>query len=523
MERIQVTVNGQVRSCDGVGPHTNLLDWLRDEGLTGSKEGCAEGECGACAVMVSRPDGADGSRWTSVNACLPPALAFDGQEIVTAEGLGTAPGACAVKKLHPVQQEMAERGGSQCGYCTPGFICSMAAEYYRPERSTGASTGQASNNANNATNETGDGPASGDHARTGTSVVGEEHAADHESGPNGFDLHALSGNLCRCTGYRPIRDAAYALGAPQGTDPLLRRQDSPAPAARPTRRMADGARFVRPQSMGELFGLLGQNPEAKLVAGATDLGVEVNLRHSRPSLVMAIDRLEPLRVLTVDAERIEIGAALTLSEVERGLDGRVPLLNQLFPQFASRLIRNAASFGGNLSTGSPIGDSAPALLALNASVVLASADGEREVALAEYFIGYRQSVRKPGELLRAVRIPLPLAEQTAFYKIAKRRFDDISSVAVGLALQLDGGTVSSVRIGVGGVAATPIRALRTEEALQGQPWTSEVVAVASAVLATEGTPIDDLRASARYRSAMLEQSLLRFYAQTQPAALEVTR
>ena len=507
MERTQVTVNGQVRDFNGVSAHTNLLDWLRNAGLTGAKEGCAEGECGACAVMVSRPDGPNGSRWTSVNACLPPALAFDGQEIVTAEGLGTAPGAGAAGKLHPVQQEMAERGGSQCGFCTPGFVCSMAAEYYRPGRGSTAAGSEASV----------------ERTQAGTPAVGPEHAADQESGPNGFDLHSLSGNLCRCTGYRPIRDAAYALGTPEGADPLLRRQDSPAPAARPTRSAADGARFVRPESMEELFGLLEQNPGATLMAGATDLGVEVNLQHARPSFVLAIDRLERLRTLTVGAAWIEIGAALTISEVERGLNGRVPLLSRLFPQFASRLIRNAASFGGNLSTGSPIGDSAPAMLALNASVILASATGEREVAMSDYFTGYRQSVRQPGELLCAVRIPLPLAEQTAFYKIAKRRFDDISSVAVAIALQLDGDTVSSVRIGVGGVAATPIRALRTEQTLLGQPWTPEVAAAAAAVMATEGTPIDDLRASARYRSAMLQQSILRFYAQTHPATVEANQ
>lgn len=529
MERIEVTVNGQVRGCDGVSPHTNLLDWLRDAGLTGSKEGCAEGECGACAVMVSRPDGADGSRWTSVNACLPPALAFDGQEIVTAEGLGRAAGPCAGKQLHPVQREMAERGGSQCGYCTPGFVCSMAAEYYRPERSAGSAAGSVD-------------PGSGDPApegqvphdqiphgedpqetQTGTSAVGEEHATDHEKGPNGFDLHALSGNLCRCTGYRPIRDAAFALSTPDASDPLLLRQDNPAPAPRPTHRAIDGAAFVRPQTMGELFRLLKEDPEAKLVSGSTDLGVEINLRHSRPALVVAIDRLEPLRTLTVGANSIDIGAALTLSEVERGLDGRVPLLDELFPRFASRLIRNAATFGGNLATGSPIGDSAPVLLALDAVVVLASADGDREVPLSEYYTGYRQSVRMPGELVRGVRIPLPLAEKSAFYKISKRRFDDISSVAVGFAAQLDEGVVSSIRIGVGGIAATPLRARQTEEALQGQPWTSATVAAASALLATEGTPIDDLRASARYRSAMLEQSLLRFFAQTQRPTLEVAR
>ena len=503
MDAKQIIVNGQVRPCGGINPHVRLLDWLRAEGLTGAKEGCAEGECGACAVMVARPDGAEKTRWVSINACLPPALALDGQEVITAEGLGTAPGPRAVEDLHPVQREMADRGGSQCGYCTPGFVCSMAAEYYRPER---------------------DASGSGEQVETGTAVVGEEHATDHESGPNGFDLHSLSGNLCRCTGYRPIRDAAYALGAPAEEDPLLRRQDQPAPAARPTQAVGDGSRFIRPGSMEELLGLLGENPDAQLVAGATDAGVEANLRHNRPPLVLAIDRLEPLRVLTLDADRIEIGAALTLSEVERGLAGRVPLLSQLFPQFASRLIRNAASFGGNLSTGSPIGDTAPALLALDASVILASAGGEREVPLAEYFTGYRQSVRRPGELLRAVHLPLPLAGHTAFYKIAKRRFDDISSVSVAFAMRLEDGIVTSMRIGAGGVAATPIRALRTEEALIGQPWTEETAAAAAAVMETEGTPIDDMRASARYRSAMLGQSVLRFYAQTTSApALEVTR
>ncbi|KLU11463.1 xanthine dehydrogenase small subunit [Kocuria sp. SM24M-10] len=500
MSEIRVTVNGRTRDGAGVGPHTRLLDWLRGEGLTGAKEGCAEGECGACAVLVARPDGEGRSRWTSVNACLPPAAAFDGQEVVTAEGLGAAGGTGAPAALHPVQQEMAFRGGSQCGYCTPGFVCSMAAEYYRPEREAlGADHGAAP------------------EAQTGTEVAGEEHAAGHECGPNGFDLHALSGNLCRCTGYRPIRDAAYALGAPAEADPLLRRQDRPAQPAPPTRVEADGARFVRPGSLEELFEHLERTPEAQLVAGSTDAGVGVNIQHARPPLALAVDRLEQLRTLEVGPERVEIGAALSLSEVERGLAGRVPLLDQLFPQFASRLIRNAATFGGNLGTGSPIGDSAPALLALGASVVLASAGGEREVPLDEYYTGYRQSVRRPGEIIRAVRIPLPPARHTAFHKIAKRRFDDISSVAVGIAVHVEAGTVTSARIGLGGVAATPIRAHGPERILSGAPWSRDTVLAAAAALAGEGTPIDDHRASARYRSAMLEQALLKFWAQHAPA------
>ncbi|MEX5271632.1 xanthine dehydrogenase small subunit [Kocuria sabuli] len=501
MDGIRVTVNGQERAARDAGPHTRLLDWLRGEGLTGAKEGCAEGECGACAVLVVRPDGPGRSRWTSVNACLPPAAAFDGQEVVTAEGLGTAGGPGATERLHPVQREMAGRGGSQCGYCTPGFVCSMAAEYYRPERHAPVGT-----------------------PRTGTEVAGEDHAADHECGPNGFELHALSGNLCRCTGYRPIRDAAYALGVPEGDDAMLRRQDEPAPGPRPTRLLADGAEFFRPASLEELLERLREHPDAQLVAGATDAGVEVNLRHARPPLVLAVDRLDELRRIEAGVERIEIGAALTLSEIERELAGRVPLLDRLLPQFASRLIRNAATLGGNLGTGSPIGDSAPALLALGASLVLASGEGEREVPLDEYYTGYRQSVRRPGEIIRAVRIPLPLAPDAAFSKIAKRRFDDISSVAVGIAVRLEAGTVASARIGLGGVAATPVRARRTEQALVGSPWTRETVTAAAAVLAGEGTPIDDLRASARYRSAMLEQSLLKFWARTPSAPVpEVSR
>ncbi|USQ77100.1 xanthine dehydrogenase small subunit [Ornithinimicrobium cryptoxanthini] len=489
MSPTEITVNGTARPC-AAGPHTSLLDWLRGEGLTGAKEGCAEGECGACAVLVARPDGADRTRWVSVNACLPLALAFDGQEVVTAEGLGAPPAPGQQAVLHPVQREMADRGGSQCGYCTPGFVCAMAAEFYRPERG------------------------------------GQAPHEGAECGANGFDLHALSGNLCRCTGYRPIRDAAYALGEPDPLDPLAERRDRAAPPARATEVSASDlsasdlpgsdATFVRPTDLPDLLTRLAATPDAVLVAGATDAGVERNLRHTRPSSVLAIDHLEELRGLHHSPDSVEIGAALTLSEIERALAGRVPLLDQLFPQFASRLIRNAATLGGNLGTGSPIGDAAPVLLALGATLVLASAEGERAVPLDDYFTGYRRSVRVPGELIRAVRIPLPAAPHAAFYKVAKRRFDDISSVAVAISLRLERGMVASVRIGLGGVAATPIRALATEAGLTGRPWDADTVSRAARTLAQEGTPLDDHRASARYRSAMLEQSLMRFHAEHRP-------
>lgn len=472
----QVSVNSTVHEFDGP-PHTNALDFLRGAGLTAAKEGCAEGECGACAIMVARPDADGTTRWTSVNSCLLPAAALDGQEVITAEGLADA------ESVHPVQEEMAVRGGSQCGYCTPGFICSMAAEYYRPERAEDAI------------------------------------AADHHCGPNGFDIHSLSGNLCRCTGYRPIRDAAYALGQPEAGDTIAQRRQKPAPTSASTDiHRADTAtgeqgRYRRPSTLAEALDILAAEPEALVVAGATDWGVEVNIKGARAKSMLAIDRLPELRGIRRTEDYIELGAAHTLSELERELAGSIPLLGKLIPQFASRLIRNAATIGGNLGTGSPIGDAPPALLALEAQLVLTSVQGARVVDLADYFTGYRQTVRAAGELITAIRIPLPLAPMTSFQKIAKRRFDDISSVAIGYAVSVEDGVVAKARIGLGGVAATPLRADATEALLEGSAWTLETVHGAAETLAAEGTPLDDHRASAKYRTAMLRSSLERFYAE----------
>ncbi|HET7689967.1 MAG TPA: FAD binding domain-containing protein [Nocardioidaceae bacterium] len=458
MESPTVSVNGRPLPLGDVPPHTSALDWLRDQGLTGAKEGCAEGECGACSVLLARPGLDTPTEWTPLNACLLSAYSLIGQEVVTAEGLGTP------ETLHPVQHELAVRGGSQCGYCTPGFVCSMAAEYYRPGRSS-----------------------SGDD----------------------FDEHAIGGNLCRCTGYRPILEAGRALGAPAPRDPLAERLSSQPPVVGPLRTPG----FIRPESLAHAIELLADRPEAQVVAGCTDWGVEVNLRGARAALTVTIDQLPELRTLEVGDDAIEIGAALSLTEIERRLAGRVPLLDQVFPLFASRLIRNSATLGGNLGTASPIGDTPPALLALDASVVIAGVQGERVVPLDDFFTGYRETALQPGELIRSVRVPLPLAGVTAFHKIAKRRLDDISSVAVAFALDVHDGVVRRARIGLGGVAATPIRALSAEAALTGRPWDGETVAEAAAALGAEGTPMDDHRASAAYRSATLERSLLKLLAE----------
>jgi xanthine dehydrogenase small subunit len=437
-------------------------------------------------VLVLRPDRHGRSQWEAVTSCLVPAASLDGQEVVTVEGLG------APEALHPVQHEVAVRGGSQCGYCTPGFVCAMAAEFYRPDRQS---------------------PPPGHDADGARDSPDAEDAGHGEVGPNGFDLHALGGNLCRCTGYRPLRDAAFALGAADPADPLVARAARPAPPPAATHLTAPTRTFQRPAHLAGLLAVLEEHPDAVVVAGATDWGVDVNLRGARAPLVLAVDRLPELRTFTTGPDAVELGAALSLTEVERLLAGRVPLLDRLFPQFASRLVRNSATLGGNLATASPIGDAAPALLALEATLVLTSRAGEREVAVADFFPGYRRTALGPGELIRSVRIPLPASPIAAFHKISKRRFDDISSVAAGIALDVRDGVVVTARIGLGGVAATPVRARATEAALEGRPWTAATAREAGEVMRLEGSPIDDHRASAAYRAAMLGTALPRLFAE----------
>ncbi len=461
MGEISFKLNGQTVRVSGVDPHTTVLSWLRQQGLTGSKEGCAEGECGACALLLLRPEG-QGARLEAVNGCLLLLPSLADQEVWTVEGLAQG------ERLHPVQEAMLQ-GGSQCGYCTPGFVISMAAEYYRKNRS-------------------------------------------------GFDLEALSGNLCRCTGYRPIRDAALSLGQPAPDDPLAQRLNAPVEAVKSLEysfKTKSSPRFYyRPLSLSELFRILAEHPAAKLVAGGTDWVVEVNQRFARAEVQVDISRVAELQTLSWGQNYVEIGAGVTLSELERWLEGRIPLLAQWFPLFASRLIRNRATLGGNLGTASPVGDGPPVLLALGAEVVLTSAAGERVLPLERFFTGYRQTALQPGEVIRAVRIPLPLAPQARFYKVSKRRLDDISTVAAAFALRLEGGRVQSIRIGLGGVAPTPVRAVQTEAFLEGKPWDERTVRAASELIRGEFRPIDDHRGSAAYRSAMLSSLLYKFYTET---------
>jgi len=463
---ISFSLNGQPVRAFGIDPHTTVLSWLRLQGLTGSKEGCAEGECGACAVLLLRPDG-QGSRFEAVNGCLLLLPSLAGQEVWTVEGLVQG------NKLHPVQQAMLQ-GGSQCGYCTPGFVVSMVAEYYRKDR-------------------------------------------------DGFDLEALSGNLCRCTGYRPIRDAANSLGLPPQEDSLARRLAMPVRTVEPLEYSLQNNQvpaqnprwFYRPVSLKELFQLLADHPTAKLVAGGTDWVVEVNQRFARAGVQIDLSQIPDLQTLSWTEGYAEIGAGVTLSEAERWLHGRIPLLAEWFPLFASRLIRNRATLGGNLGTASPIGDAPPVLLALQAKLVLAGPAAKRVVHLEDFFRGYRQTVLEPGEIIKAIRIPLPLAPLARFYKVAKRPMDDISTVAAALALHLEKGRVQSIQIGLGGVAPTPVRAYKTEAFLMGKPWDARTVRAAAEGIRAEFKPIDDHRGSAAYRTAMLGSLLQKFHVETQ--------
>ncbi|MEZ4249694.1 MAG: xanthine dehydrogenase small subunit [Polyangiales bacterium] len=448
---IRFRLNGRDVEASSVDPHEPLLHFLRARGLTGTKEGCAEGECGACAVAVVRkgPDGK--TRYVPINSCLVLTPAVHGLELVSVEGVATE------EALHPVQLAMVEHGGSQCGFCTPGFVVSLFAEYYRETR------------------EAGD-----------------------------YDPESIGGNLCRCTGYRPIRDALVSLRKPSDEDPHRQRLNAEAPAPAGLSYEAEGVRFERPTSLPALFDVLEAHPKAKLVAGGTDVVVEVNHRDARFDAIVSLDALPELRGIEVSDDAITIGAGEPLAAVEEALHGQVPLLDELWPLFSSRLIRNRATLGGNLGNASPIGDSPPALLALDAEVVLASKTGERTVPLDGFFTGYRKTILAPGEILRAVRIPKPLPTIQRFYKVSKRVMDDISTVAGAFALTLAAdGTIAKARLAYGGVAATPVRAKDAEAALVGKRFDESAVRVIRPLLQKAFSPMDDHRGSAAYRKAMV--------------------
>jgi xanthine dehydrogenase small subunit len=464
MATVVFEINGQNVIVDDVDPHCTLLEWLRASGRTGTKEGCAEGECGACAVAFVSRDVQRRPQYEAINSCLVSLPEVHGRSIVTVEGLAGPTG-----PLHPVQQALAEAGGSQCGYCTPGFVMSLFAEYYRPGRS-------------------------------------------------GYDPDAIGGNLCRCTGYRPIVEAARALGTAAPEDPWLARLAPP--SSLPVLDYeANGRRFLRPSSLSAVFEALELYPDATLLGGGTDLMVDSNQRHLRCPVLVSLAGVPELQSLAWQEHEIVLGAGLPLSQLERTLEGErrqeLRSLCELLPLFSSRLIRNRATLGGNLGTASPIGDGAPVLLALGAELTLASRGGVRRLPLSDYFIGYRKTALAPGEVIVSIHVPRPVPRIQRFYKVSKRLLDDISSVAAAFSLELDAsGSVERLHVAYGGIAAVPLRAHALERLASGRPWNAETVAELVRASRLLGTPMSDHRASAEYRRAMIGGLLERFFWET---------
>ena len=435
-------------------PTRTVLQWLREEArCTGTKEGCNEGDCGACTVLLGEL-GADGQvAFKPVNSCIQLLPTLDGKALLTVEDLA-APGA----PLHPVQQAMVGCHGSQCGFCTPGFVMSLVATRER-------------------------------HAAAGTVPTRQQIADD------------LSGNLCRCTGYRPILDAGEQACAVPGA-----RLDTAATAAALRTLQADAplattSGFFAPKTVDELAALLMAKPTATILAGSTDIGLWVTKQFRALGEIVHLGAVAELQRIEARDGQLVIGAAATLEAAWAVLAARWPSLHELWLRFAGRPTREAGTMGGNLANGSPIGDSAPVLMALGATLVLQQGTRTRRVALDDFYTGYMKNRREPGEFLRAIELPLPDPATTVWaYKISKRFDCDISAVCAGIALTRNAaGTVTAARLAFGGMAATVARAAAAEAALVGRPFDTTAAEAAAAALAADFTPMSDLRASAGYR------------------------
>ncbi len=454
-QSFSLQLNGQVRTVTGQDPNVTLLQWLRESGLTAAKEGCAEGDCGACTVVVVEKGSCGKRVFRSLNSCIALLPTLAGKEVWTVEGMGTTEG------LHPVQKAMVDCYGSQCGYCTPGFVSSLFEGYYR------------------------------DGIRSLEELNGQ-----------------LCGNLCRCTGYRAIRDAARQAwsggGKPDDFSRLLEQENPPLP---PMEYESGGRRFFRPDSLAGFFDLVSKYPDAEWIAGGTELGVGVAKAFEKFPALIHLSGIPELQIYSEDSLGITIGAGLALTDVMDRVRDSLPSLAEMLRWFASRPIRNRATLGGNLATASPIGDMAPVLLSLDASLLLASAGGQREVPIEAFFTGYRKTLLQPGELLLGVKIPAASGNARRIcraFKISKRREMDISIVSAGISIDLDSaGLIARARLGFGGVAATPSLAKKTMAFLVSRPWNQETLREAGGVLESEFEPISDGRGSAAYRRGIL--------------------
>ena len=515
---LEFTLNGRLVRVEDCSPNTTLLEYLRGCGLTGSKEGCAEGDCGACSVAIIDRDSQGRACYRAINSCLVPVSLLAGREIISVEGVAVQSkiqnsksnlqtrnavshsGAIQEVQLHPVQEKMVECYGSQCGYCTPGFVLSLFEGYYRGD-------------------------------------IRKSDQLDDQ----------LCGNLCRCTGYRSIREAALeafpARHRKNGQDPFAERLKRPAPALGEAEYALAGEKFFRPASLSSLLQLLERFPDGTLIAGATELGLDISKRFKKFPTLISVEAVPELKeIISTDSEW-HIGAAVTLTEIEEKMADEFPALGDMLRVFGSRQIRNRATMGANLVTASPIGDSAPVLLALDAKVVLVSIQSEfsgprasagaftpvqrdipslceRTLLILDFFVAYRKTALQRGEILKTILVPrfasqAGLRRTCQWYKVSKRREMDISTVAACFCVELDRqGTIRHARLAYGGVAPMPARALKTEQALLGKPWREDTLRQLLAILQTEFTPISDVRGSAGYRRGLITSLFEKFYFET---------
>jgi len=468
---------GAIVEVGDAAPTRSVLQWLREDARAcGTKEGCNEGDCGACTVLLgSKAD--DGSlALRSVNACLTLLPMIDGQALFTVEDLKTIAGGA----LHPVQQALVDCHGSQCGFCTPGFAMSMAACYEQ-------------------------------HCEAGTRPDRQQLADE------------LAGNLCRCTGYRPILDAGermFELPAKRlDAQPVLAALQTLAGDA-PLRYAAAGGRFDAPHTVDELAALLEASPGARLIAGATDIGLWINKQFRELPHLVHVGAVDSMKRVQLDGDTLVIGAAAPLEQAWSALAEHVPAMRELWLRFASPPVRHAGTMGGNLANGSPIGDSAPALIALRASLRLRRGASERIVPLDDFYLDYMKNRLEPGEFIEAIEVPLPSpAIQVRGWKLSKRYDSDISAIACGLTLtRAADHTVADARFAFGGMAAIVKRAQAAEAAVNGQPWSEATIDAAIAALAQDFSPLTDLRASRDYRLRAAGNLLKRFWLETRTDA-----
>jgi xanthine dehydrogenase small subunit len=466
-------LNGEPISLTNVSPTQTLLKYLQHSGRTGTKEGCGDGDCGACTVVVLGQDTTGTPQYQAMNSCLIPLGAVADRDILTVEGISNG-------SLHPVQAAMVQTGGSQCGYCTPGFIMSLFAAYYDGAMTSGRS-----------------------------STIADA---------------AVEGNLCRCTGYLAIRRAAQQLNQGDKTkacDPFtIKLQQSPQPLPM-VQYQGNGQQFYRPTSLLDVLTLLAHYPEAILVAGATDLGLEMSHHRREFPVLISLEAVPELLEIQDIPASIEIGAAVPLSRMQGRLQGLFPSLDTMLYWFAAGQIRNRATLGGNLGTASPIGDLPPVLLALDAQLKVAGRLQQRTIPLDTFFTAYRQTDLRPGEVIISIQIPKTIAPGATHrfnqsYKVGKRGTDDISIVAAAFTIDLDAESrIVQARLAYGGVAATPVRAIAVEEQLVGQPWTMATIQRVKPALRAAFTPLTDLRGSAEYRQLLVANLFEKFFVETQ--------